>query len=128
VLVGREPASHFDAVEDAIGRGELAEARRVRSVRAVDPVRGPVAAEQSVEKERLDGRDTEVVVDVDECDARNEIREIGGRSSGTGLHGSVDGKMCKRGEPWMGGESGSDYWHPQTPKLLYSFLEMNVYV
>ncbi|MDB2269092.1 hypothetical protein PM035_15600 [Halorubrum ezzemoulense] len=106
--MGREPASHLDPVKDAIGRSEFAEAGRVGLVRAVDPERGGVPTEYSVEQECLDGRDTEVVVDVDERDARRELREIGGRSLGMGLHGSVDGEIRKRGEPWMGGESGSD--------------------
>ena len=65
MLVRREPAGNLDAVEDAIGRGEFAEASRVRSVRAVDLERRAVSAEDAVEQERLDGRDTEFVVDVE---------------------------------------------------------------
>lgn len=72
--MGRESASHLDTVKDAIGRSELPEASRVRSVRAVDPEGRPVAAEHSVEKERLYGCDTELVVDIDECDARSYVR------------------------------------------------------
>jgi hypothetical protein len=108
VLVRREPASDLDAVEDAISRGEFAEASRVRPVRAVDPERGAVGTEDAVEQERLDGCDSEFVVDVDERDARREVREIGGRPLGMSLYASVDGETCKRSEPWMGGESGSD--------------------
>jgi len=68
-------------------RRQRAEPARVRSVRAVGPERGAVGAEDAVEQECLDGRDSEFVVDVDERDARREVREVAGRSSGTSWHG-----------------------------------------
>ena len=106
MLVGREPPSNVDPIEDAVGGRQFAKPRRVRSVRAVDPEGRAVTAEDVIEEERLDRRDAEVVVNVDERDARFERWQIGGRSS-RGSHGHVDGQVCKRGEPWMGGESGS---------------------
>ncbi|MGQ3330432.1 hypothetical protein [Halorubrum sp. FL23] len=91
-----EPAGYLDLVKDAVGRGQFKEARRVRSVRAVDPERRADTAEDVIEEQRLDRRYPEVVVNVDECDTRGEFRKIGGRSS-RGSHGHVDGESCKKG-------------------------------
>ena len=103
----RESTSHLDTVENTIGRCKFAEPCGVRFVSAVDPERRAISTEHSIEQERLNGCDTEIVVDVDECDAGYEFREIGGRSSGTSVHGVEDGETCKMGEPWVGGGSGS---------------------
>jgi len=105
--MGGEPASDLNPIKDAVGRRQFTKARGVRSVRAVDPECGAVAAEDLIEKKSLNGRGTESVANVNEDDARCEFREFRVRSWGTGVHNLVDGWMCERGGPWTCGESGS---------------------